>query len=150
MRLSNFLLWQTAYSEFVFLNCYWPDFDKAAFEGAISRVSVARTPLRRFDQTIDRVEAVRCRWQARQSLAILIGPISAFLSPELASGLCPASAIGAVALAYDVLEPVTTFAVLMFLMRRAMSWEWGRMVRGAMPDTPGWSSIFWLFSWPLS
>ncbi len=35
MRLSNFLLWQTAYSEFVFLNCYWPDFDKAAFEGAI-------------------------------------------------------------------------------------------------------------------
>jgi len=35
MRLSNFLLWQTAYSEFVFLDCYWPDFDKAAFEQAI-------------------------------------------------------------------------------------------------------------------
>lgn len=35
MRLSNFLLWQTAYSEFVFLDCYWPDFDKAAFENAI-------------------------------------------------------------------------------------------------------------------
>jgi undecaprenyl diphosphate synthase len=35
MRLSNFLLWQTAYSEFVFLDCYWPDFDKAAFVGAI-------------------------------------------------------------------------------------------------------------------
>jgi undecaprenyl diphosphate synthase len=35
MRLSNFLLWQTAYSEFVFLDCYWPDFDKAAFEDAI-------------------------------------------------------------------------------------------------------------------
>jgi len=35
MRLSNFMLWQTAYSEFVFLDCYWPDFDKAAFEGAI-------------------------------------------------------------------------------------------------------------------
>lgn len=36
MRLSNFLLWQTAYSEFVFLDCYWPDFDQAALEGAIS------------------------------------------------------------------------------------------------------------------
>jgi undecaprenyl diphosphate synthase len=36
MRLSNFLLWQTAYSEFVFLDCYWPDFDKSAFEGAIA------------------------------------------------------------------------------------------------------------------
>ncbi len=36
MRLSNFLLWQTAYTEFVFLDCYWPDFDKAALESAIS------------------------------------------------------------------------------------------------------------------
>jgi undecaprenyl diphosphate synthase len=26
MRLSNFLLWQAAYSEFMFLPCYWPDF----------------------------------------------------------------------------------------------------------------------------
>ena len=28
MRLSNFLLWQTAYTEFVFLDTYWPDFDR--------------------------------------------------------------------------------------------------------------------------
>lgn len=28
MRLSNFLLWQTAYAEFIFLDCYWPDFGK--------------------------------------------------------------------------------------------------------------------------
>jgi undecaprenyl diphosphate synthase len=27
-RLSNFLLWQAAYSEFVFLPCYWPDFNR--------------------------------------------------------------------------------------------------------------------------
>ncbi|PSJ59849.1 isoprenyl transferase [Pseudaminobacter soli (ex Li et al. 2025)] len=26
MRLSNFLLWQAAYSEFIFMPCYWPDF----------------------------------------------------------------------------------------------------------------------------
>ena len=36
MRLSNFLLWQTAYTEFVFLDTYWPDFDKAVREGAIA------------------------------------------------------------------------------------------------------------------
>ena len=36
MRLSNFLLWQTAYTEFVFLETYWPDFDHAALEGAIA------------------------------------------------------------------------------------------------------------------
>nr|WP_281353933.1 isoprenyl transferase [Mesorhizobium zhangyense] len=28
MRLSNFLLWQAAYSEFVFEPCYWPDFTR--------------------------------------------------------------------------------------------------------------------------
>lgn len=35
-RLSNFLLWQAAYAEFVFLPIHWPDFDKAAFEYAIT------------------------------------------------------------------------------------------------------------------
>jgi undecaprenyl diphosphate synthase len=34
-RLSNFLLWQSAYSELVFLPTYWPDFDRATLEGAI-------------------------------------------------------------------------------------------------------------------
>jgi undecaprenyl diphosphate synthase len=34
-RVSNFLTWQTAYSEFVFLPDFWPDFDRAAFEAAI-------------------------------------------------------------------------------------------------------------------
>jgi undecaprenyl diphosphate synthase len=34
-RLSNFLLWQSAYSELVFVPTYWPDFDRAALEGAI-------------------------------------------------------------------------------------------------------------------
>ena len=34
-RLSNFLLWQSAYSELVFVPAYWPDFDRAALEAAI-------------------------------------------------------------------------------------------------------------------
>lgn len=34
-RLSNFLLWQAAYAEFVFVDTLWPDFDKAALEAAI-------------------------------------------------------------------------------------------------------------------
>jgi len=34
-RLSNFLLWQAAYAEFVFLPIYWPDFNRAALESAI-------------------------------------------------------------------------------------------------------------------
>jgi undecaprenyl diphosphate synthase len=34
-RLSNFLMWQAAYSELVFLPIYWPDFDRRALEEAI-------------------------------------------------------------------------------------------------------------------
>ncbi|MFT6405125.1 MAG: undecaprenyl diphosphate synthase [Marinomonas primoryensis] len=34
-RISNFLLWQTAYSEFVFLPVLWPDFDQQHFDDAI-------------------------------------------------------------------------------------------------------------------
>jgi len=34
-RLSNFLMWQAAYSELVFLPIYWPDFDRRALEDAI-------------------------------------------------------------------------------------------------------------------
>jgi undecaprenyl diphosphate synthase len=36
MRLSNFLLWQTAYTEFIFMDTYWPDFDRSVLEGAIA------------------------------------------------------------------------------------------------------------------
>jgi undecaprenyl diphosphate synthase len=35
-RLSNFLLWQAAYSEFVFLPVLWPDFDRAHFDQALA------------------------------------------------------------------------------------------------------------------
>jgi undecaprenyl diphosphate synthase len=34
-RLSNFLLWQSAYSELVFVPTYWPDFDRTVLETAI-------------------------------------------------------------------------------------------------------------------
>jgi undecaprenyl diphosphate synthase len=34
-RVSNFLTWQTAYSEFVFLPDFWPDFDLVSFQAAI-------------------------------------------------------------------------------------------------------------------
>ena len=35
-RLSNFLLWQAAYSELVFVPIYWPDFDRTALENALA------------------------------------------------------------------------------------------------------------------
>jgi undecaprenyl diphosphate synthase len=35
VRLSNFLLWQAAYSELLFLDTLWPDFDEQAFADAL-------------------------------------------------------------------------------------------------------------------
>lgn len=34
-RLSNFLIWQAAYAEFVFMDVLWPDFTKKHLEYAI-------------------------------------------------------------------------------------------------------------------
>ena len=50
-RLSNFLLWQAAYSELVFTPIYWPDFDRVALENAISEF---RRRERRFGGLIAR------------------------------------------------------------------------------------------------
>jgi undecaprenyl diphosphate synthase len=44
-RLSNYLLWQAAYSELVFRDELWPDFDRAAFEAALAEYSARK---RRF------------------------------------------------------------------------------------------------------
>jgi undecaprenyl diphosphate synthase len=52
-RISNFLLWQLAYSELYFTDTLWPDFDAAALDAAI--VSY-RARERRFGRTSDQVE----------------------------------------------------------------------------------------------
>ena len=36
VRVSNFLLWQLAYTEFLFVEKYWPDFDKEDLLNAIN------------------------------------------------------------------------------------------------------------------
>jgi undecaprenyl diphosphate synthase len=36
-RLSNFLLWQSAYAELLFLDLLWPDFDRAALGAAMAK-----------------------------------------------------------------------------------------------------------------
>jgi undecaprenyl diphosphate synthase len=45
LRVSNYLLWQTAYSEFVFRDELWPDFTREAFEASLNEYAARR---RRF------------------------------------------------------------------------------------------------------
>lgn len=44
-RLSNFLLWQSAYAELLFVDALWPDFDEQAFKAALEEFSARQ---RRF------------------------------------------------------------------------------------------------------
>lgn len=52
MRVSNFLLWQIAYSELVFTDIYWPDFGEQDF---IDAIKVYNNRQRRFGLTGDQV-----------------------------------------------------------------------------------------------
>jgi len=52
-RVSNFLLWQLAYTEMYFTDTLWPDFDQAAFQQALHSFS---TRQRRFGRTGEQLE----------------------------------------------------------------------------------------------
>lgn len=54
LRISNFLLWQIAYSELYFCDTYWPDFDAEALREAIASYQGRQ---RRFGKTEAQVEA---------------------------------------------------------------------------------------------
>ena len=51
-RVSNFLLWQLAYTEFYFTETLWPDFDRSAFNAALASYAGRQ---RRFGQTSEQV-----------------------------------------------------------------------------------------------
>ena len=53
-RISNFLLWQCAYSELYFSDTLWPDFDEAALDEALAAYAARE---RRFGQTSEQVAA---------------------------------------------------------------------------------------------
>ncbi len=53
LRISNFLIWQAAYTELYFTDKLWPDFDKAAFIEALNSFMCRQ---RRFGQTGAQVE----------------------------------------------------------------------------------------------
>lgn len=57
LRISNFLLWQLAYTELYFTDEYWPDFDAAAFERAFASY---RQRERRFGRTSGQIQTLPC------------------------------------------------------------------------------------------
>jgi undecaprenyl diphosphate synthase len=52
-RLSNFLIWQSAYSEHYYTDVYWPDFDKHCLQAAIDEFASRRRRFGKTDEQID-------------------------------------------------------------------------------------------------
>ena len=61
-RISNFLLWQLAYTELYFTDMLWPDFDAAALGAAIEWYAQRE---RRFGRTSEQVQAAAVQLAAR-------------------------------------------------------------------------------------
>jgi len=61
-RISNFLLWQLAYTELYFTDLLWPDFDGAAMRAAIESYA---TRERRYGRTSDQVQALQAKAEAQ-------------------------------------------------------------------------------------
>lgn len=55
-RISNFLIWQLAYTELYFTETLWPDFDEAAFDTAVTWFAARQ---RRFGRTGEQVTATQ-------------------------------------------------------------------------------------------
>jgi undecaprenyl diphosphate synthase len=55
-RISNFLLWQLAYTELYFTDVLWPDFDEAALDAALASYAGRQ---RRYGKTAEQIKALR-------------------------------------------------------------------------------------------
>jgi undecaprenyl diphosphate synthase len=51
MRVSNFLLWQTAYAELYFTDCLWPDFGPTEIDAALAAYALRDRRLAAFAPT---------------------------------------------------------------------------------------------------
>ncbi len=55
-RISNFLLWQFAYTELYFTDTYWPDFREIQFEEALQAYAVRQRRFGRTDEQLEKPE----------------------------------------------------------------------------------------------
>ena len=111
-RISNFLLWQAAYAELVFLPVLWPDFGDADFEAALDRI---------LPRASGATEASLAPEQA--------APTG---QSELRTRIVSAAVLAPVALA-AVLVGGLPFAALVALVAAIAFWEWTAIVGASEP-----------------
>ena len=143
MRLSNFLLWQAAYAELVFLPILWPDFDDAAFVSALDQYAARE---RRFGALVEpaarQVRLVRSSaW--RDAAEDPTARIGAPRRPRRASSarICGRAspqrvALGSVALAAAGRAALSSLA-FWWVASIGVLWEWQRLVGGRTAHRTG-------------
>jgi hypothetical protein len=109
-RVSNFLLWQAAYAEFVFMDVLWPDFTDADMKAALDEYSPAGTPL----------------WRRAMADADRPGPRGAGRSGFSAPRLRPRSYSDRLALGLVIVGGLMP-SLFIAAFAAAMAWEWVRM-----------------------
>jgi undecaprenyl diphosphate synthase len=67
-RISNFLLWQCAYSELYFTDALWPDFDEAALDAALADYAGRE---RRFGKTSEQMVSAQASTAASPAASTL-------------------------------------------------------------------------------
>ena len=110
MRLSNFLLWQTAYAELVFMPILWPDFDDAAFVAALEHYGARE---RRFGAVVEFARGHVC----------FVSPAGMSANPDDA-GAPPTPGRGVFRIGPD-LWPRVAAAVVMGLVALGVAWTGG-------------------------
>ena len=117
LRLSNFLLWQAAYSELVFLPCYWPDFSREHLAEALREFAGRE---RRFGG----IEPARRRFATGRGMSNLqLRVISAVVLAIITLGLTWLGGL--------------PFRLLCAAMSAVIFYEWTRMSRPADGHGPG-------------
>ena len=111
-RISNFLLWQLAYTELYFTETLWPDFDAAALDARHRLVSQPRAPLRPHQRAARSREARRGR-----------------LKGQLAARIGTAAVLIAALLAALFLLPPRALEVAVGLILLFAAHEWARLCR---------------------
>ncbi len=71
LRLSNFLLWQCAYSELVFTDCLWPDFDGARLDDALAQYAQRQ---RRFGLAPEQAQTLAKHTLAQAAPSVAANP----------------------------------------------------------------------------
>ena len=112
-RLSNFLLWQFAYTELYFSDCFWPDFDVVEFKKSLADLARGSAVL----------EATLQKYLIALHLVLMNLRISPMLKQRLITGITLLVGFISITVGSSVLQ----YASFVTIIVAIGAWEWARL-----------------------